>query len=65
MGTMESVAAVAQLLGLAISLLMRAQQVSGMIQAAQAEGRDLTQTEMDEIKATRDMARAAALAAIQ
>ena len=65
MGTVESVAVVAQLLGLAISLLMRAQQVSGMIQAAQAEGRDLTQTEMDEIKATRDMARAAALAAIQ
>lgn len=64
MNGVDAVIAVSQLLGLAISLLVRAQEVSALVERAQAEGRDLTAEEMAQIVAAREAARAAAAAAI-
>ena len=63
MNGVDAVIAVSQLLGLAISLLVRAQEVSALVERAQTEGRDLTAEEMAQIVAAREAARAAAVAA--
>ncbi len=65
MTALDATIAVSQLLGLAIGLLSRAQEVSTLVSAAQQEGRDLTQAEIDKIIAAREAARAAAVAATQ
>lgn len=65
MTALDATIAVSQLLGLAISLISRAQDVSKLIAAAQQEGRDLTQAEIDQIIAAREAARQAAILASQ
>lgn len=64
MNGVDAAIAVSQLLELALSLLVRAQEVSALVERAQAEGRDLTAEEMAQIVAAREAARAAAAAAI-
>ena len=65
MNAAESALVVSQLLGLALNLLVRAQEVSDLVSAAQQQGRDLTQEEIDKVIEAREAARAAAVAATQ
>lgn len=51
-------------LDLVIALLSRASEVSAAIKKAQAEGRDLTDAELDSFVAANDEARAALVEAI-
>jgi RNA:NAD 2'-phosphotransferase (TPT1/KptA family) len=51
-------------LDLVISLMVRAQQIADLIRQAQAQGRNLTDQELDAIVAENDAARARLAAAI-
>ena len=64
MSTVESLAAVINLLNAATAALGNATQVSQMIQGAVAAGRDLNDAEVAQIKALDDAARAMLVASI-
>lgn len=57
--TTDAIGALNGALQVAIQMLIRAQEVSAMIQAAQAEGRDLTDEELLELAGKDDAARKA------
>jgi hypothetical protein len=61
MGATLAISTAVQILTGIINLTAQLQKVSGMLQTAQAEGRDLTTEELDELAAIRKAARQEAL----
>jgi hypothetical protein len=57
--TAVALARVASLTSSALTLLQAANQVSGILRAAHAEGREINDAELETVKATDDVARAA------
>lgn len=56
MGTVEAIQALNAVLSLAVNAAVSAQQISEVIQKAQAEGRDISKEEWDQIISQADAA---------
>lgn len=65
MGTVEAIQALNAVLSLAVNAAVSAQQISEVIQKAQAEGRDISREEWDQIISQADAADARLAAAVR
>lgn len=64
MNTLAAIAALSDLVSAATILLSKAQEISAVVQKAQAENRDVTKEEMDAVVSNDDNAKMALHAAI-
>lgn len=64
MGALEAVSIATNLITAGLELVIKAQQISALVQKAQAEGRDLTPAEMEQARKLDDDARGRLAAAI-